>query len=90
MLKSKVNRVCVGSSVEYVLPFQVCPKEDEIRQDTLRRGTQAECIISFKGTLTLRQLMKQMKTQRQRLFQLVRVKAGGDSCQGDKSCEHEV
>lgn len=89
-LKSKVNSVCVGSLVKYVLRFQVCPKEDEIRQATVCRGTQAECIISFKGTLTLRQLMKEMETRRQRLFQLVRVEAGGDSCQGDKSCEHEV
>lgn len=28
--------------------------------------------------------------KRERQFQLVRVEAGGDSCQGDKSCEHEV
>lgn len=76
--------------MKYVVLIQVCPKEDEIRQGTLRQGTQTECVISFKGTLTLRQLMKEMETQRQRQFQLVRVEAGGDSCQGDKSCEHEV
>lgn len=60
------------------------------RKMILVRGTQTECVISFKGTLTLTQLMKEMETQRQRQFQLVRVEAGGDSCQGDKSCEHEV
>lgn len=89
MLKSKVNSVCVGSLMKYVLLFQVRPKEDEIRRDTLCRGAQTECVISFKGTLTLSQLMKEMETQRQQ-FQLVPVEAGGDSCQGDKSCEHEV
>lgn len=32
--------------------------------------------------------MKEMKTQRE--FSLVQVEAGGDSCQGDESCELEV
>lgn len=65
-------------------------KEDQIRRHTLRRGIQTDCIMSFKGTLTLSQLMTETETQTHGQFQLVRVEAGGDSCQGDKSCEHEV
>lgn len=38
MLKFKVNNVCVGIFVKYVLLFQVCPKEDGIRQGDSASG----------------------------------------------------
>lgn len=87
---SRLTMFVLASLWNMCFCFKSVQRKMELDRETLHRGTQSEWVISFKGTLTLSQLMKEMETQRRRQFQLVWVEAGGDSCQGDKSCEHEV